>query len=147
MHLPIRLLSIAASVFALTSCLMASTGPGMHRMMRMYDPSTETTFKGTVEGVAHPARGPLMGTHLSVKTGDGVVAVALGPANFIASSGFAFVKGNQLEITGSKVTINGKEWIIAREVVKDARTLTLRDKDGNPKWSRSMMGRRAPGQQ
>ncbi|HVY94413.1 MAG TPA: hypothetical protein VHA14_16745, partial [Bryobacteraceae bacterium] len=56
-------------------------------------------------------------------------------------SGFKFAKGDSVEITGSKVTMNGEEWIIAREVTKDGKTLTLRDKDGNPKWSGGMMGR------
>ena len=138
-----RSLSFVAVIFATAASLMPAQGPGMHRNMRMYNPSTETTIKGTVDDVTNPSRGAMMGTHLSVRTAEGVATVALGPANFIASSGFSFAKGDAVEVVGSKLTMGGKEWIVAREVAKDGKTLLLRDKDGNPKWGRSMMGRGA----
>jgi len=108
--------------------------------MRMYDPATETTFKGTVEAVAHPKRGQMMGTHLTVKAGDETQDVMLGPAKFIEGKGFSFTKGDSIEVTGSKVTMGGTACVIAREVVKDGKTLMLRDKSGTPQWAGSMMG-------
>lgn len=128
-----------------------STGPG-----RMYDPATETTFKGTVEEVTQATSASMkgmqmkgmgrgmMGTHLTVKTtGDEVRTVMLGPSTFSESKGFKFAKGDSVEITGSKVTMGGTDYIVAREVVKDGKTLTLRDKTGTPLWSGGMMGRGA----
>jgi hypothetical protein len=139
-----QLPSLAAGILAVATSLMAQQGPGMN--MRMYNPSTEKTIKGVIEDVTAASRGSMMmmGTHLSVKTADGLATVALGPASFISSSGFKFAKGDSVEITGSQVTMGGEEWIIAREVTKDGKTLTLRDKDGNPKWAGGMMGRGAP---
>ena len=76
-----------------------------------------------------------MGTHLTVKAGDETREVMLGPANFITGKGFAFAKGDSIEVTGSKITMGAMEFVIAREVVKDGKTLTLRDKTGTPQWA------------
>jgi hypothetical protein len=99
---------------------------------RFYDPSTETTLKGTVQEVT---QGPAGGTHLVVKVGEETKQIVLGPPAFLASRGFAFAKDDTIAATGSKVTVNGKEYIIAREIVKDGKTLTLRDKAGKPQWA------------
>jgi DNA/RNA endonuclease YhcR with UshA esterase domain len=82
-----------------------------------------------------------MGTHLTVKVGDQTQEIVLGPAKFIANKEFSFAKGDSVEVTGSKVTMGGTAYIIAREVIKDGKTLTLRDKSGTPQWA-GMMGRR-----
>ncbi len=110
--------------------------------VRMYDPATETTLKGTVEAVTQQARGQMMGTHLTIKTSDETREVMLGPANFVTGKGFSFAKGDSIEVTGSKITMGAMEFVIAREVVKDGKTLTLRDKSGTPEWAGRGMGRR-----
>ena len=75
------------------------------------------------------------GTHLTVKTAQGNLEVMTGPTKFLSSKGFTFAKGDEVEITGSKVTMHGTEPFIAREVVKGGKTTTLRDKTGKPEWS------------
>ena len=107
-----------------------------HRMM--YDKSTEATIKGTVDEVAKPAdanarRGRF--STITLKTDSGPMKVALGPARFMTAKNFALAKGDQIEVTGSKVTHEGKAFFLAREVKKGADTLTLRDADGKPAWS------------
>jgi len=107
----------------------------------MYNPGTEVTIKGSVDSVDQGAQGMMMkmgmgtGTHLTIKTAEGDRQVMLGPSQFIAGKGFAFAKGDQVEITGSKVSMGGNEYLIGREVLKDGKTLTLRDKSGKPEWS------------
>jgi hypothetical protein len=101
---------------------------------------------GEIEAVTEGARGQMMGTHLTVKTPDGAQEVMLGPSQFIASKHFSFAKGDSVEVTGSKVTIRGSEYVIAREVVKDGKTLTLRDKAGTPEWAGKGMSRKGPPQ-
>jgi hypothetical protein len=108
----------------------------------MYDPASETSLKGTVEAVTQQARGQMMGTHLTIKTAEETREVILGPAQFITSKGFAFVKGDAIEVTGSRITMGAMEFAIAREVVKDGKTLTLRDKTGTPQWAGSGLGRK-----
>lgn len=139
----IKSVSFAAGAILLTSILASAQGPGAGRRMRLYDPATETNIKGTIEEVRQITRGRMMmGTHLMVKTGEEIREVILGPSNFINSKGFSFVKGDSIEVTGARLTVNGAGYVMAREVVKDGKTLTLRDKDGRPQWSGM---RRGPG--
>ena len=134
--------SLAAGALLLSAVLASAQGPHAGKNMRMYDPATETTLKGTVDAVTQPTRGQMMGTHLTVKAGDETRDVMLGQSNFITSKGFAFAKGDSVEVTGSKITMGGADYIIAREIVKDGKTLTLRDKTGTPQWAGTGMGRR-----
>jgi len=103
-----------------------------------YQVSTETTITGTVEDVVQPARGRMMGTHLLVKTEAGTIEVHLGPSAFLSREGFSFAKGDTVEVVGSKMTMGGGEVIIARELSKDGKKLTLRDKTGRPVWAGPM---------
>jgi hypothetical protein len=48
--------------------------------------------------------------------------------------GMEFVKGDEVEITGSKVKLDDKSLVLAREVVKGNNTVVLRDKKGEPVW-------------
>jgi hypothetical protein len=98
----------------------------------------EATYKGTVEEVTQHARVgmPRTGTHLSLKSDDQILDVHLGPTDFVAAQQMTFAKGDQIEVTGSKVKFGDGEAIIAREVKKGDKTLTLRDARGVPKWSR-----------
>ena len=45
-----------------------------------------------------------------------------------------FKAGEEIQVTGSKVTQDGTDLILAREVAKGGDTLTLRFKDGKPAW-------------
>ena len=125
----------------LTVALASAQAPRPGHPGRMYDPANETVVKGTIEAVTQGAGGRMMGAHLTVKVGDETWQVVLGPSTFIASKGFAFAKGDLVEVTGSKTAMMGTEYFIAREVVKDGKTLTLRDKSGTPEWAGRGMSR------
>jgi hypothetical protein len=102
-----------------------------------YNTATEITFSGTVEEVQHmpaPGRGP-GGLHLIVRSDAGAYDVHLGPMAYITSKNFAFAKDDAITVTGSRVTMDGKDVVIAREVKKGDRVLTLRDANGFPLWS------------
>ena len=142
MRIRVVSVSLAAGALLLSAVLASAQGPHAAKNMRMYDPATETTLKGTVDAVNQQARSQMMGTHLTVKAGDETRDVMLGPSNFITSKGFAFAKGDSVEVTGSKITMGGADYIIAREIVKDGKTLTLRDKTGTPQWAGTGIGRR-----
>lgn len=134
--------SLAAAAFLLSTILASAQGPRARNNMRMYDPATETNLKGTVEAVTQQTRGQMMGMHFTIKTAEETREVVLGPAQFVTSKGFAFVKGDAIEVTGSRITMGAMEFVIAREVVKDGKTLTLRDKAGTPQWAGSGLGRK-----
>jgi hypothetical protein len=76
-----------------------------------------------------------MGVYLSVQSDSGaMVDVRVAPRAYLASRGFTLDQGDTLEITGSRVTIDGAPVLIAREVTKRGRTLWVRDRDGRPLW-------------
>ncbi len=121
-------LSLAASAFAQR---------GMGRGPMHYDAATEVTLSGTVDEVKQtqsPGRG-MGGVHLIFSTATGPLEVLLGPASFVSSKDFSFAKGDALTVTGSKITTAGQEVVVAREITKGDRTLTLRDARGFPLWS------------
>jgi hypothetical protein len=126
-----------AAGIVLSGFVLLAQNPGPPKPMRMYDPATEMKISGLVEDVTQGSRGAMMGTHLTLKSEEAIKTVLLGPSNFIASKGFSFAKGDSV-VTGSKVRMNGTEYIIAREITKDGKTLVLRDKNGRPEWAGTM---------
>jgi DNA/RNA endonuclease YhcR with UshA esterase domain len=76
------------------------------------------------------------GTHLFVKTDTGTIEVHVGPADYIASQQFSFAAGDVVEVTGSKVKMQDKDVLLAREIKKEGKTLVLRNAQGVPNWSR-----------
>src|SRR3989304_6236722 len=77
---------------------------------RMFDPGTVETLAGEVTSVARmvPRKGMSSGIHLQLKTETGTLPVHLGPAWYIERLGIKIVKGDKLEIKGSRVTVEGK---------------------------------------
>ncbi len=101
-----------------------------------YDVHAETKIKGTVEEVKLSPKGSEKEVaHLLVKTGTQTVDVYLCPKSFLDDMGVSFSKGDEMAFTGSKVKQGEADLILAREVVKGADTLVLRDEKGNPVWS------------
>jgi DNA/RNA endonuclease YhcR with UshA esterase domain len=116
----------------------AQRGMGQRTRVPKYNSSTEVTVKGTV-GEVKEVTGPMgwAGTHLMLKTQNETQDVHLGPASFLAEKKFKFTKGDQIEVTGSKIKYEGADALLAREVKKGDETLTLRNAQGIPQWSRS----------
>lgn len=103
---------------------------------RLYDPNTEATVKGTVEKVMEIGDQGRTGTHLTLRTSGQALDVHVGPTAYLAESGFTFLVGDQVEVTGSKIKVDGADAIVAREIQKNGKILTLRDRQGVPRWSR-----------
>lgn len=100
-----------------------------------YDPATETKLKGVVEELKFlPPTGGKPAAFLVVKDGQETVQVFLCPKSFLENVGATFKPEDKIEVTGSKVKLDGADVILAREVVKGDDTLTLRFKDGKPAW-------------
>lgn len=102
-----------------------------------YDLHTETKIKGTVEEVKLPPKGGEKEiVHLQVKDGTNSVDVYLCPKSFFDDMGMSFAKGDELNITGSKVKQGDADLFLAREIVKGSNdTFLLRDGKGDPVWS------------
>jgi len=127
----------ALMMTALLLCIVGSAfAQGASNARRLYDPSTEITLKGTIARVTEiSGRGAWNGTHLTLQTDNRAYDVHLGPSDYVSNSGFKFSTGDQIEVTGSKLQNGGVEMIVAREIKKGDKVLTLRNRQGIPQWS------------
>lgn len=116
-----------------------------------YDPSTETTFRGTVARVrtGGPGRlGWLMRVHtlglghkgtrdtqLLVNTDTGAVEIHLGPTAFVKEQRVEINEGDRVEVIGSRLTADEPSRVLARQVRKGDSVWTLRDPSGQPLWN------------
>lgn len=128
--------SLFVTFFLVAGIASWALAQGGGRAQRLYNPKTETTIKGTIEKVSQVAghRG-WNGTHLALRADDQVYDVHVGPTKYLAKIGLNLSTGEQVEIIGSKIKLNGADAIIAREVKKQDKVFTLRDSQGFPKWS------------
>lgn len=108
---------------------------GAQQRMPNYDVSTETTLKGSVQDVTEHKHGRMTGRHVTLKTEQETIEVHLGPVRFLNQKKVALAKGDEVEITGSRVKQDGKDVLIARTVKKGSETWELRDAKGIPNWS------------
>jgi hypothetical protein len=112
-------------------------GQGRGTGSPIYNPKTETTITGAIQEVKEvPGPGRRTGTHLIVKAGSDTHEIHVGPSWYLAQQKYAFAKGDQVEVIGSKVKYQGADAIVARQIKKDGNTWTLRDVLGIPLWSR-----------
>jgi hypothetical protein len=128
-----KIWTIACSaILAFLAIPAAGMGPGS----RPYDSKTETTVRGTVEEVRTvTGRHGWNGLHLSLKTASGTLDIHVGPASYVASKKFELAKGDEIEVTGSRIRVDGADAIVARQIRKGDETLTLRNADGVPMWA------------
>ncbi|HLA11031.1 MAG TPA: hypothetical protein VJ023_10605, partial [Pyrinomonadaceae bacterium] len=104
-------------------------GHGMPR----YDTATEVTMWGTVEGIENQTgKMGWNGTHLIVKFEAETLTVHLGPSNYLVQQRFSFAKGDWIKVTGSKIKFEGANVLVAREIRKAEKVLTLRNRHGIP---------------
>ena len=142
------ILSILAMILVIHSAATVIAAPGKGwggsggwgmggSYQRMYNPATVETLTGMVESVNKitPMKGMQYGIHITVKTDKETIPIHLGPAWFIERLDTKIMKGDTIEVKGSRVTVAGKPAIIAEEVKKGEDTLKLRDDNGIPVWA------------
>jgi len=131
------LVLILALIMACGSENQGSLGPGgAAGYDRMYDPKTVGTVNGAVVSVNQITdRGMDSGVSLTLKTAKETILVYLGPGWFLAKQDLTFAPQDQVEITGSQITFQGKPAIIAVQVKKGDKSLKLRDPAGIPAWA------------
>jgi len=130
-----RVTSLMAMLLAAVSFVVAQQKS--NEAVPKYDPTTEAVYKGTVEEVRDhqcPVSGG-MGAHVILKVADNkTIEVHLATSKFVKSYDLAFNKGDQLEVTGTKVKFEGVDTIFAREIKRNSDTFVFRDKEGKPIW-------------
>ena len=130
------MLSFLAAVLVIAVPLAFAQKDAETHAMPKYDASKEVKIKGSIEDIKEIAMGKgEVGVHLMVKTASETIEVRLCPSGYLKDFEVALSKGQQVEVTGSKVKAEDKDVILAREVVQGNNTLTLRDKQGTPVWT------------
>jgi hypothetical protein len=126
----------ASSAFATDKAASTKTEPEVR-----YDAATVVDVKATVVSIREVAKTePLDGVYLTLKTEAGalkteILEVYVGPVDFVKTFGITFAKGDQIQVLGSRVKVDGVDLILAREVTRKETTLILRDKNGEPFWN------------
>jgi hypothetical protein len=95
-----------------------------------YNAAHETILTGTIkEVVTKHAIGSPAGMHLLVTGPQGVVDTHVGP--FLSKQTVeALQTGTQVRIVGASVSLNGKEFFLARQLTVGGRTVTVRSPHG-----------------
>ncbi|HVT14221.1 MAG TPA: hypothetical protein VHE55_18305 [Fimbriimonadaceae bacterium] len=104
---------------------------------RLYNTSSVITFKGRVTGkeVAPPMKGMGNAVTLLVTTPKGVVwHVDVGPEWFVNNQHTHINIKDQVQVTGSRVMIDGHSVILAEQIVDKKEVLALRRPMGRPYW-------------
>ncbi len=126
---------VFAALVALAS--VVSGQPGMGKYQQLYAQGAVETLSGVVESVYldTPPGVRTQAVYLSLKMDRASFPVQLGPEWFVQKLPTKFEKGDKVEVTGAKVTVQGKPLILAAEVKKDAEAVVFRNSSGVPVWS------------
>ncbi|HKW25924.1 MAG TPA: hypothetical protein VJN48_09075 [Terriglobales bacterium] len=126
------ILSVAVIAVLLLTFGMKPGGP-TEQGAALYNVASETTIKGTVRAVEDytcPVSENEMGRHLRLQTATGTMEIHLAPARVMRSQKFSLSPGDQIEVLGSKMKMQGQESIIAREVTRGNDSFFIRDREG-----------------
>jgi hypothetical protein len=114
-----------------------SAQPGMGKYQQLYTAGSVVTVSGVVQSVYldTPPGVRIQAVYLSLKTDAESIPVQLGPERFIQTLATNFAKGDKVEVTGARVTVEGKTMILAAQVKKGAESAVFRNSSGTPVWS------------
>ena len=138
----VALVALAALLVIAVALLSGAQTAAPVKSAAVYNSATEVTMNGSVEIVEQISEPQgRSGIHLNLKADQQTIEVHVGPSWFLTQNKISFVKGDQIEVTGSKVKFGNSDVLIAREIKKGENTITLRDARGIPAWSRGRRGR------
>jgi hypothetical protein len=104
---------------------------------RLYDAKRVETLKGTVQRVEKvvPMKGMGEGVHLILKTDKEMIPVQLGPVWFVEKQALQLHAQDVVEVTGSRVSCDGKPAILAALIKRGMETAKFRELKGSPAWA------------
>lgn len=105
---------------------------------QLYDPRTIVTVNGKVTGIVEDntiREGYPNSVMLLVKAANGgTSSVDLGPTWYLQNQREQVKLGDPVKISGSKVFVNNRSFVLAQQLVKGGRVLYLRELTGFPMW-------------
>jgi hypothetical protein len=128
---PVSAWLMAAVLFALILQASAqspsSVGQGFGAA---YEPAHEVAVAGTVDRfVPSAAQGGPAGLHLLISASGKSVDAHLGPF-FSTKNQEALAEGQPVQVVGVKANVNGREVLLARQVIFAGRVVTVRNQRG-----------------
>jgi hypothetical protein len=104
---------------------------------RLYDSKTVVTLHGTVQRVEKvvPLKGMGSGVHLILKTDKETIPVQMGPVWFVEKQPLHIMTNDVVDVTGSRVSCDGKPVIMAATIKKGDQTVKFRELKGTPAWT------------
>lgn len=138
MHLML-VMFLLGSISIDTAMAQKRSGMQKNKMMysRNYNVNTVETIEGEITEVVYQTskKQPGMeGVHLVVKTASETVPVHLGPAWYMNQQEFTFSKGDNIVVTGSRITFINAPALVAANLKRGDMLLQLRDQNGFPRW-------------
>lgn len=126
-------LGIATVVFIV---VLTATNPKREQRVPTYNAATETKTRGVIQEVSdfYCPISDDQGTHLMLKTDNGVFQVHVGPTRFLRTQQIKFAAGEQVEVLGSQTRYNDTDALLAREITRGDEVFILRDHQGRPVW-------------
>lgn len=102
----------------------------------LYNPDTVVTVAGIVIARTPPsAKGLPQLVYLTLKTETDRITVFLGPDLYVEKLPIQINNLDRIQVTGSKISWEGKPVILAAEIKKGDQVLKLREPNGVPVWS------------
>ena len=97
-----------------------------------YNVLAERVFVGTVQDKPRLFEGRMF---LTIRTSYGLIAVEIGPKDFVERSGFKFDAGELVTVVGMPIVMSNREMVLAREITKRGTIFLVRDRNGHPLWN------------
>lgn len=125
----------ALSIFLMVLAPAVLAQPGTQGPLP-FDPRTIETVQGMVVDAPRLETGSIPEMeHLTLETEGPKLIVVLGPNWFLAQQNWEISALDRIEVTGSRLEIDGKPGLIAQKVKKGGQVLELRDEAGRPLWA------------
>jgi hypothetical protein len=104
---------------------------------RLYDAKHVVTLNGTIQRVEKitPMKGMGYGVYLMLKTDSETIPVHLGPVEFVEKQPVQFHASDVVEVTGSRVSCDGKLALLAAIVKRGTESAKYRQLNGRPAWA------------
>lgn len=77
---------------------------------------------------------------LIISTNSGNYLVNVGQVSYLDENRFTLEEGQTVQITGSKIRLNGRYIVIATKITRDGESVDLRNDQGQANWQKGMIG-------
>jgi hypothetical protein len=96
-----------------------------------YDVTAEQVFIGVVHDKPSEFEGRM---YFTLWTSNGMVAVEIGPKEFVERSGFKLAPRQMVTVVGMPIVISNRDMVLAREITMRGSVFVVRDRTGQPRW-------------